>query len=212
MKKFILKKIKKIYQLIRIYFKDDFYLNIICNKGDSKDNILFKIRNSPLIANFVMTNLNINQYSLNNCIIIEKLFLLDNFDKVYELVLNNFNNINDTTKIESEMNIPSNNNSTTRMVISDFDKIKDYSNTNIDFTNEFNDNHNLILQQIKNNQLIHEQIIKTNQMMLENMKYINQMFQNNFQMNNNPLSNNMQQNIWNNNLSFNNQNFQNNNY
>ena len=206
--KFDLKNIRKIYQIIRIYFNNNLYENLICSKRDNKDNILFKISNFPLLVNMVMKNLNINQNSLNNFAIIEKNLIVENFDKVYDLVLNNLNN-NNNNNFALKFNPNTYNNSFTRMMIdSNIDKFKDQSNTYI-CSNNYNNMNNPIINQMKNNQMLNEQIIKTNQMVLQNMNIMNQNFKNNFQFNNNNLiPSNISQSIENNNISFNNQNFQ----
>ena len=90
--KFDLKKIKNIYQLIRIYF-GNLYVNLICSQRDTKENILFKISSSPAINKLIMEKLNIIQYPLNKFMISEVEAFLKNFDKVYKLEFNN--NIND---------------------------------------------------------------------------------------------------------------------
>ena len=87
-----LKKIKNIYQLIRIYF-GNLYVNLICGQRDTKENILFKISSSPAINKLIMEKLNIIQYPLNKFIISDFNAVLQNFDKVYKLEFNN--NIND---------------------------------------------------------------------------------------------------------------------
>ena len=204
--KFDLKNIRKIYQIIRIYFNNNLYENLICSKRDNKNNILFKISNFPLLVNMVMKNLNINQNSLNNFAIIEKNLIVENFDKVYDLVLNNLNNNNNNNNFALKFNPNTYNNSDTRMMIYNIDKFKDQSNTYI-CSNNYNNMNNPIINQMKNNQMLSEQIIITNQMLLQNMKMMNQM-QNNFQFNNNLIPSNIPQSIGNNNISFNNPSFQ----
>ena len=216
--KFDLKNIRKIYQLIRIYFNNNLYENFICKKRDNKDNILFKISNFPLLVNMIMKNLNINQNSLNNFAIIEKNLIVENFDKVYDLVLNK-NNVALKFKPKTQDILSSNDNLTRRLIDYNSNKFKDQYNTyicsnnfnnnmNNPFNNQMNNNQMMNAQWLKNNQIINEQMIKNNQIMLQNMNIMNQNFKNNFQFNNNLIPSNVPQSIGNNNISFNNPSFQ----
>ena len=210
-----LKAIKKLYKLIRIYFNIN-YVNLICNNRDNENTILFKVQSSPIIANCVMSILNINQYSLNNFVINKKgLFIDNNFDEVYDLAIKSFNNNNNEVP-----NIKANtynfgiNNNFTGMMINNNNKIKvNKPNTSIYITNGFNNNNNdPFMNQFQKNQIWFEQFIKNNQMLFEqHMKFMNQSFQNNLQINNNLFPNNISQNIVNNNIIQNNPNFQSNN-
>ena len=92
-----LKKISKIYQLIRIYSynSDVIYVNIICNQYYNGLDILKRIAQLPDIEKMILEKLNIKQNQLNKFNIKDFHIDIDNFDKVYQLQLKQkFNNNN----------------------------------------------------------------------------------------------------------------------
>ena len=123
-----LKKISKIYQLIRIYSynSDAIYVNIICNQNYNGLDILKRIAQLPDIEKMILEKLNIKQNQLNKFTIKDFHISVDNFDKVYQLQLNqkiNNNNLskslnpstysykNKTNNIDTNLVLKSNNNS-----------------------------------------------------------------------------------------------------
>ena len=190
--KFDLKKIKNIYQLIRIYF-GNLYVNLICSQRDTKENILFKISSSPAINKLIMEKLNIIQYPLNKFMISDVEAFLKNFDKVYKLEFNN--NINDNNmkpKLKPKTHIKNKSSDFTHMMINNSkpntnnimnNKYQtsiaknnfNNNNFNMNMNNPSFNNMNNINQtkpmNIKNNQF--------NQMKIDQMKVLNQMLINN---------------------------------
>ena len=71
-----LKNIRKTYQLIRIYFAQN-YVNLICDIKDNGISVLKKISDSPLINNWIIEKLDIKKYSLNQ-------FVINNYTAITE--------------------------------------------------------------------------------------------------------------------------------
>jgi hypothetical protein len=89
-----LKMIKKLCELIRIYFSN-LYVNLICNQKDTKDKLFSKISATPALNKLITEKLNITQYQLNQFVISDFNVNVDNFDKVYKLEFGNNNNLKD---------------------------------------------------------------------------------------------------------------------
>ena len=143
-----LKKISKIYSLIRIYF-NKLHINIILSREDKQDVILEKIIKFSKIDNIIEKKLNINLNSKYN--IKEKDLFVDNFEKVYELIEiednnNNFsdnNNINPQSYIDFKKNVNNNKKINLDINITRFDNIKEYQTM---IKNKSGDNNAKMLQ------------------------------------------------------------------
>ena len=181
-----LKKLRKIYSIIKIYFNSNF-ANIICNKNNDGDSILFIISSSPLKMNWIMNKLLINPVCKNQLLISEINEFNEDFDKIYKIEIgknlkcNNKLNPNSEVKTKCVFNNLKNNN---------IDSVK-----NITYIqNNINDRKDLNPQKLKNNSKVN---MKNNQIanINNNMILNNNNFYNNINNNINNQNNNMNNNI-----------------
>ena len=223
-----LKMIKKLYELIRIYFSN-LYVNLICNQKDTKDKIFSKISATSALNKLITEKLNITQHQLNQFVISDFNVNVDNFDKVYKLEFGNNNNDNNIkSQMKSKTYINKQPSGFTRMMINNNqpnsnnmlnNNYQTYINNK---NNKFNNNNNNLnfnmnnpsfnnMNQMKQGNSMNfmnlQQMNEINQMLFRN----NQMLLNNIQLNyqlmnqfnsNNKFQNNMQ--------NFNKNSFQNN--
>ena len=193
-----LKKISKIYQLIRIYSynSDAIYVNIICNQNYNGLDILKRIAQLPDIEKMILEKLNIKQNQLNKFTINDFHISVDNFDKVYQLQLNqkiNNNNLskslnpstysykNKTNNIDTNLVLKSNNNSFNNTNISSQTYIDNSYKSDYMMKNRMNNQMNIQMNnQFLNNEMKFNQMyIKNNQMMLNNINMQNQLLNQN---------------------------------
>ena len=197
-----LKKISKIYQLIRIYSynSDAIYVNIICNQNYNGLDILKRIAQLPDIEKMILEKLNIKQNQLNKFTIKDFHISVDNFDKVYQLQLNqkiNNNNLskslnpntysykNKTNNIDTNLVLKSNNNSFNNTNISSQTYIDNSYKSDYMMKNRMNNQMNIQMNnQFLNNEMkLNQMYIKNNQMMLNNINMQNQLILNQLQQN-----------------------------
>ena len=196
-----LKKISKIYQLIRIYSynSDAIYVNIICNQNYNGLDILKRIAQLPDIEKMILEKLKIKQNQLNKFTINDFHISVDNFDKVYQLQLNqkiNNNNLNKslnpntysyknktnkTNNIDTNLVLKSNNNSFNNTNISSQTYIDNSYKSDFMMNNRMNNQMNIQMNnQFLNNEMKFNQMyIKNNQMMLNNINMQNQLLNQN---------------------------------
>ena len=196
-----LKKISKIYQLIRIYShnSDVIYVNIICNQNYNGLDILKRIAQLPDIEKMILEKLDIKQNQLNKFTIKDFHISVDNFDKVYQLQLNqkiNNNNLNKslnpntysyknktnkTNNIDTNLVLKSNNNSFNNTNISSQTYIDNSYKSDFMMNNRMNNQMNIQMNnQFLNNEMKFNQMyIKNNQMMLNNINMQNQLLNQN---------------------------------
>ena len=196
-----LKKISKIYQLIRIYSynSDAIYVNIICNRDYNGLDILKRIAQLPDIEKMILEKLDIKQNQLNKFTIKDFHISVDNFDKVYQLQLNqkiNNNNLNKslnpntysyknktnkTNNIDTNLVLKSNNNSFNNTNISSQTYIDNSYKSDFMMNNRMNNQMNIQMNnQFLNNEMKFNQMyIKNNQMMLNNINMQNQLLNQN---------------------------------
>ena len=190
-----LKKISKIYQLIRIYSynSDAIYVNIICNQNYNGLDILKRIAQLPDIEKMILEKLNIKQNQLNKFTIKDFHISVDNFDKVYQLQLNqkiNNNNLskslnpntysykNKTNNIDTNLVLKSNNNSFNNTNISSQTYIDNSYKSDYMMKNRMNNQMNIQMNnQFLNNEMKFNQMY--NQMMLNNINMQNQLLNQN---------------------------------
>ena len=167
-----MKKISKIFKIIRIYF-NDLSVNIICKEDNDGISLLKKINQLTDIKNLIQEKLNICQFNLDNFIINEKEAFIKNVDKIYFLELkenlnnNNNNNNNNNSNINSFQNMDNNNaylyqknmnnindmNSVnTQLINNDIKNIQININTNyVNYSNNDINNNNQFNNQMVNN-------------------------------------------------------------
>ena len=193
-----LKKISKIYQLIRIYSynSDAIYVNIICNQNYNGLDILKRIAQLPDIEKMILEKLDIKQNQLNKFTIKDFHISVDNFDKVYQLQLNqkiNNNNLskslnpntysykNKTNNIDTNLVLKSNNNSFNNTNISSQTYIDNSYKSDYMMKNRMNNQMNIQMNnQFLNNEMkLNQMYIKNNQMMLNNINMQNQLLNQN---------------------------------
>ena len=196
-----LKKISKIYQLIRIYSynSDAIYVNIICNRDYNGLDILKRIAQLPDIEKMILEKLDIKQNQLNKFTIKDFHISVDNFDKVYQLQLNqkiNNNNLskslnpntysyknktNKTNNIDTNLVLKNNNNSFNNTNISSQTYIDNSYKSDFMMNNRMNNQMNIQMNnQFLNNEMKFNQMyIKNNQMMLNNINMQNQLLNQN---------------------------------
>ena len=196
-----LKKISKIYQLIRIYShnSDVIYVNIICNQNYNGLDILKRIAQLPDIEKMILEKLDIKQNQLNKFTIKDFHISVDNFDKVYQLQLNqkiNNNNLNKslnpntysyknktnkTNNIDTNLVLKNNNNSFNNTNISSQTYIDNSYKSDFMMNNRMNNQMNIQMNnQFLNNEMKFNQMyIKNNQMMLNNINMQNQLLNQN---------------------------------
>ena len=193
-----LKKISKIYQLIRIYSynSDAIYVNIICNQNYNGLDILKRIAQLPDIEKMILEKLDIKQNQLNKFTIKDFHISVDNFDKVYQLQLNqkiNNNNLskslnpntysyknktNKTNNIDTNLVLKSNNNSFNNTNISSQTYIDNSYKSDYMMKNRMNNQMNIQMNnQFLNNEMKFNQMY--NQMMLNNINMQNQLLNQN---------------------------------
>ena len=193
-----LKKISKIYQLIRIYSynSDAIYVNIICNQNYNGLDILKRIAQLTDIEKMILEKLNIKQNQLNKFTIKDFNIEVDNFEKVYQLQLNqkiNNNNLskslnpntysyknktNKTNNIDTNLVLKSNNNSFNNTNISSQTYIDNSYKSDYMMKNRMNNQMNIQMNnQFLNNEMKFNQMY--NQMMLNNINMQNQLLNQN---------------------------------
>ena len=185
-----LKKLRKIYSIIKIYFNSNF-ANVICTKNNDGNSILFKISSSPLMMNWIFNKLFINQAQKNRLLISEIKEFNEDFDKIYKIEINEY--------LKSDNQLNPNSEIKTKLVINNLknNKIDSFKSTTY-IQNNKNVRKDLNPQKIMNNFKINmksNQIAKMNNMN-NNMMINNNNFNNNVKNNfNNNQNNNMNNNI-----------------
>ena len=197
-----LKNIRKTYQLIRIYFGQN-YVNLICDIKDNGISVLKKISDSPLINNWIIEKLDIKKYSLNQFVINNYTAITEDLMTAYKLEFKT--NINDNYKNPGNKSLkPMTYNKNTIAIVDNLNNNSNnmdktqiiYNNSNNQFMNKFNkgQNFNNNMNQINQHKLFNQ----PNQ--FNQFNQVNQNFWHNNQiilMNNQRQLNNMQINLQN---------------
>jgi len=169
-----LKKISKIYQLIRIYSynSDVIYVNIICNQNYNGLDILKRIAQLPDIEKMILEKLNIKQNQLNKFNIKDFHIDIDNFDKVYQLQLKQkFNNNNLSKNLNPNQYSYKNKNNNNNINLGLISNNNSFNNTNINSQSYIDNNYksDFMMNNRMNNQM---NIQMNNQLSHNEMKLI----------------------------------------
>ena len=179
-----LKDIGDIFNLVRIYFGQD-YINLICKKNCRGINILKTIEQLPEIKNLIMEKLNLKKYDLKDVSIKEFKAFLEYINKIYSL---------EVPKTHSDLN-----SGETRMILKNIDTFiypKTYINKKIN--NNINNSERCLNNNMMNNSnfsQINSNICMSNSDNNFQNRMVNNNFYNNMQFlnkNNNMFSNNFQ--------------------